>query len=132
MASSNTRLIQVDSWGENVTWELYETSTLPPVELCTAVMCVAITDEKVVLACSERGWGMLGGHIEDGETLDAALWREALEEGGFTVEQYELFAVRKITAKVQASQRVGKPYPFPTSYMTYYWATTSQPLQAPT
>lgn len=29
-------------------------------------------------------------------------------------------------------RRPGKSYPFPISYMTYYWATTDQPLQAPT
>ncbi|HSX01742.1 MAG TPA: NUDIX hydrolase [Candidatus Saccharimonadia bacterium] len=126
------KLIITGNWGENVSWELYEASGLPPAELCTAVMCVAIANEKIVLACSERGWGMLGGHIEDGETLDAALRREALEEGGFIIRQHKLFAVRKITAKIQASQRPGKSYPFPVSYMTYYWATTDESLQKPT
>ena len=127
-----SKRIAVGDWGEHVSWELYEASTLPPAELCTAVMCVAVSDGKVVLACSERGWGMLGGHIEAGETLDAALMREALEEGGFIIDRHQLFAVRKITAKIQASKRPGITYPFPTSYMTYYWATTSKPLQAPT
>ena len=124
--------VAIGDWGENVSWELYEASDLPPVELCTAVMCVAIADGKIVLACSERGWGMLGGHIEDGETLDMALRREAHEEGGFVVRHYELFAVRRITAKVQSSQQPGKNYPFPVSYMTYYWATTDESLQKPT
>src|SRR4051812_39205741 len=114
--------VATGSWGENVSWELYETSILPPLELCTAVMCVAVTGKKIVLACSERGWGMLGGHIEHGETLEAALRREALEEGGFAIERYGLFAVRKITAKVEGDGRPGMTYPFPTSYMTYYWA----------
>lgn len=131
MTKTNGAHIVTGNWGKNISWELYETSTLPPAELCTAVMCVAINDNKVVLACSERGWGMLGGHIEDGESLDDALRREALEEGGFNVEQYELFAVRKITAKVPETARLGKSYPHPTSYMTYYWVTTSQPLRAP-
>ena len=132
MTRANGALIAVGDWGENISWELYETFALPPTELCTAVMCVAIAGEKVVLACSERGWGMLGGHIEDGESPDQALRREALEEGGFSIEQYELFAVRKITAKVPETARPGKNYPFPMSYMTYYWATTGQPLQTPT
>jgi len=132
MAAVNNTLIATGDWGKNISWELYETSELPPAELCTAVMCVAIADGKIVLACSERGWGMLGGHIEDGETLDAALRREALEEGGFTIKNYALFAVRKITATVQTSQRPGKKYPFPVSYMAYYWATTDQPLRPPT
>lgn len=132
MTEPDKTLIGVGDWGENISWELYETHALPPAELCTAVMCVAVTEEKVVLARSERGWGMLGGHIEEGETLDAALRREAREEGGFIIDEYQLFAVRKITAKVQASQRVGVAYPFPNSYIAYYWATTNQTLQAPT
>ena len=123
--------VAIGNWGENVSWELFATTDEPPTELCTAVMCVAIAGSKVVLACSERGWGMLGGHIEDNETLNAALRREAMEEGGFSIDQCELFAVRKITAKAQASQRPGKVYPFPTSYIVYYWATTKEPLQAP-
>lgn len=131
MTSSNN-LIQTGSWGENVTWELYMATALPPKELCTAVMCVAIYDGKAVLACSERCWGMLGGHIKEGETLDEALFREAYEEGGFTIDHHELFAVRKMTAKVPEAGRSGKHYPFPTSYMTYYWATASEPLCAPT
>jgi len=122
--------IALGNWGENIAWKLYKTSAPPPAELCTAVMCVALADGKVVLARSERGWGMLGGHIEDGETLEAALRREALEEGGFIIARHKLFAVRKITARVQVSQRPGISYPFPVSYMAYYWATTSGPLQA--
>jgi len=129
---SDSRLIMTGNWGENISWELHATTALPPAELCTVVMCVAIANGKIVLACSERGWGMLGGHIEAGESLDDALYREALEEGGFRIERRELFAVRKITAKVPKTGRAGKDYPFPTSYMAYYWATTNQPLQPPT
>jgi 8-oxo-dGTP pyrophosphatase MutT (NUDIX family) len=132
MNDADNKRIAVGNWDANISWELYETSVLPPAALCTAVMCVAITGEKVVLACSERGWGMLGGHVEEGETLEAALRREALEEGGFVIDRYRLFAVRKITAKVKETQRPGKDYPFPLSYMAYYWAASDQPLQDPT
>lgn len=131
MNNTDNKRIAVGSWGKNISWELYETSVVPPIELCTAVMCVAIAGEKIILACSERGWGMLGGHIEDEETLEGALRREALEEGGFTIERYGLFAVRKITAGVEDTQRPGKAYPFPISYMAYYWSTSTQPLENP-
>lgn len=120
------------AWGDNLAWEVYETTTPPPAELCTAVMCVAVREGKVVLARSVRGWGMLGGHIEDGESLEEALKREALEEGGFRIDNYGQFAVRKIVAKTPVShERSSKAYPFPVSYITYYWATTSAPLVAP-
>lgn len=126
------RLIATGSWDEKASWQLYASTDMPPANLCTAVMCVALSGDKIVLARSERGWGMLGGHIEDGETPDQALKREALEEGGFTIDRHQLFAVREITAKTAGLGRSGKAYPFPVSYMTYYWATTKQPLEAPT
>ncbi len=132
MTISDPDRIATGQWGENISWELRETSVLPPIELCTAVMCVAIFEEKVVLARSERGWGMLGGHIEKGETLRAALHREALEEGGFAIAYHQPFAVRTITAKTPMPARRGQTYPFPTSYMVYYWATTNRPLETPT
>jgi 8-oxo-dGTP pyrophosphatase MutT (NUDIX family) len=125
-------LIATGVWGENISWELQEVSSLPPAELCTAVMCVAIAKNKIVLARSERGWGMLGGHIEDGETLDDALFREAHEEGGFSISQYKPFAARKITAKTPEPNRTGASYPFPTSYIVYYWAATDDLIEDPT
>jgi len=133
MTNADKKLIETGNWGENVTWKLYETTALPPAELCTAVMCVAVCDGKIVLACSERGWGLLGGHIEDDESLESALHREAKEEGGYAIDQFQLFAVRQMTSTTEVPhQRSGKNYPFPTSYMAYYWATTSQPLETPT
>jgi 8-oxo-dGTP pyrophosphatase MutT (NUDIX family) len=133
MTNADEGLIQTGSWSEDVAWELYETTDLPPMELCTAVMCVAIADGKTVLTRNERGWGLLGGHIEDGESLEDALRREAREEGGFIIDQCGVFAVKKILSKVAIPhQRPGEHYPFPVSYMTYYWATTKEPLDVPT
>jgi 8-oxo-dGTP diphosphatase len=130
MTDTGQQVIVTGDWGESVVWELYGTDVPPPTELTTAVMCVAIVNGKIVLARSERGWGMLGGHIEDSETPEDALRREALEEGGFLVDQHQLFAVRKVTSRVpMPHQQPGKNYPFPTSYLVYYWATTKQLLQ---
>jgi 8-oxo-dGTP pyrophosphatase MutT (NUDIX family) len=126
-------LVATGSWNEDTTWELYLTSVMPPIELCSAVMCVAVANDKIVLTRSQRGWGMLGGHIEADETPEEALRREALEEGGFTIDSYQLFAVRKIISRrPMPHQQKGKTYPYPVGYLPYYCATTTQKLQPPT
>ena len=122
--------VETGTWSDIVSWEFYLSSELPPAELCTAVFCVAITPEgKVVLSRPERGWGMLGGHIEEGETLEAALVREAQEEGGFMPVNPHLFGYKKIIhSEPVPHQLPGKFYPFPHSYIVYYWATTDTPI----
>lgn len=133
MTSNSPKLIESGEWGEGVAWGLYEASRLPPEELCTAALCAAIIGNRVVLACSDRGWGVLGGHREDDEPLEETLRREAREEGGFVIDTYGLFAVCKVTAQQPTPhQQPGKDYPFPISYMAYYWATTKAGLQIPT
>lgn len=133
MDKSTHTLLDIGSWSNDVSWELYATSVLPPADLCSAVMCVAIRDNKVILARSERGWGMLGGHIEGDETFEETLYREALEEGGFIIDSHTLFAVRKIISRRPIPhQQEGRTYPYPVSYIPYYVAVTDKELLKPT
>ena len=124
------------TWDDNQSWGLYQDSTMPDPALCTAVYCLAILPltNQVVLTRNARGWEMLGGHIEAGETIEEALVRECLEEGGYIPETYELFGYRKITAKkpVPHSQKADSFYPFPHGYIPHFIATSAQPLQAHT
>lgn len=128
------QIFQTGQWGDHIEWALRLTSDEPTHELVTAVFCVAVTsDDKVVLARSERGWGLLGGHVEDNETIPEALVRESQEEGGFTPSNPMLFAVRELTShKPTPHQNPDKHYPFPTSYLMYYWAATTSPIIEPT
>lgn len=77
---------------------------------------------------------MLGGHIEPGETVEQALLRECLEEGGFTPESYQLFGYRKITAKkpVPHNQKEDSFYPFPHGYIPHFISVSTLPLEEPT
>lgn len=120
-------------WSDKVKWELFASKEEPPAELCTAVFCVAVTeDKKIVLARSKRGWGLIGGHVEEGETLKDALVRESQEEGGFTPSQPQVFAHQKVTATEPAlHQNSARKYPFPVSYQVFYWATTTEPIVLP-
>lgn len=123
-------------WDDNQSWAFYQSGHVPDVANCTAVYCLAILPEmrQVVLTRNHRGWEMLGGHIEPGETLQEALLRECLEEGGFVPEQFKLIGYRKITAKqpVPHSQAAGRFYPFPHGYIPHFIATSTLPLHAPT
>ena len=126
------QLLSTGSWGGGINWEIFGSQNMPPAELITAVFCVAIIEGEVVLARSKRGWGLLGGHIEDNESQKDALVREAREEGGFTPLEVQMFAYRKVTAtKPVQHQDASKHYPFPVSYLVYYWATTDRPLIKP-
>ena len=125
-------LVEEGQWSKNITWRLYESDELPKEILCTAVFCVAIIDYKIVIMRPKRGWGMLGGHIEANETLLKTLSRECREEGGFTPDNPTLFGFREITAKEPVPhQDTSEMYPFPTSYILYYWATTVVELVSP-
>ena len=129
------KAILTGSWDDNQSWALYQDTTMPDPALCTAVYCLAILPEteQVVLTRNHRGWEMLGGHIEPDETVEAALLRECLEEGGYTPEKYHLFGYRKITALKPAphNQRPGSFYPFPHGYIPHFIATSTLPLAAP-
>lgn len=111
------------TWGdESVDWELFSARTLPDEEKCSAAFCVAIAADKIVMVREDRGWGMAGGHIDPGETIEQALLRECNEEAGFTPVSPQLFAYRKITAKTPVKHpNPQQTYPFPISFIAYYW-----------
>jgi len=129
------KAILTGSWDDNQSWALYKDTNMPNPTLCTAVYCLAILPEtkQVVLTRNHRGWEMLGGHIEPGETIEEALLRECREEGGYTPEKYQLFGHRKITAlePVPHNQSQDSFYPFPYGYIPHFIATSRLPLLAP-
>jgi 8-oxo-dGTP pyrophosphatase MutT (NUDIX family) len=123
------------AWDENLRWEFHLSSHIPPAELCTAIACIAIDEpsDRIVLTRNQRGWEILGGHIEPGETATDALFRETREEGGFRPQRFNPFGYRKVIARqpVPHDQREGY-YPFPISYIPHFVAASSLALSAPT
>lgn len=131
MEKISEKPVAVGAWGNNYTWEILSSVDTPPVELTTAVACVALVgkNEGVVLTRNQRGWEVLAGHIEPGESPKEALCREALEEGGYTVSSATPFGYRKITAlerPLRGSRE--SAYPYPTSYIAYFYAQTNSPI----
>lgn len=48
---------------------------------------------KILSTRNERGWDIPGGHVENSESLEAALERELLEEAGAAVRNPRQFAL---------------------------------------
>ena len=121
-------------WSDNLRWEFFLSGKLPEGVHCSAVYCLALTEagDRVVLTRIKRGWEMLGGHIEPGETIEDALLREALEEGGFRPQKISMFGYGKVTAeKPEPNPRHGGFYP-QTSHVPYFVGESGLPLIAPT
>jgi len=125
MYMNNGKLVSKGRWSDDIAYELYLTNELPPLELTSAVMCVATVGDKVCMARAKRGWGVLGGHIEPGESFEDTLLRELDEEAGYKPDSYKLFAVRKLLpTRPIPHQRKGEFYPYPVGYAVYYKATS--------
>lgn len=65
--------------------------TLPSEFPITTPFTLPIIDKQVVLAKDKMNWwNPLGGHIEEGETWQMALKREALEEAGVVIKDIQI------------------------------------------
>src|SRR3989344_7290064 len=80
------------NWDENISWKFIISKKTPPLKLCTAAFCIAVSNGKVLLVQQkDRGWELPGGHIDEGEELEGALIREIIEESGTVVENLQMF-----------------------------------------
>ena len=122
------KLIQKGSWGNDTGWEFFLSQYLPKnaQKLSTAVFCIVKYHDKYILTKNHRGWEFAGGHIEADESIEQAMQREVKEEVGATLVNWKLIGYRQITSKLESINKVtGKPYPFPISYIPYYFGYTN-------
>ncbi len=43
-------------WDDSISWDFHLTQTMPDIDYCTAVSCIAYYNGKVVLTKVARGW----------------------------------------------------------------------------
>jgi 8-oxo-dGTP pyrophosphatase MutT (NUDIX family) len=100
---------------------------LPPIHLVTSALALAFDGERILMTnLNARGWDIPGGHLEVGETPEAALQREVLEETGATLSNVRLLGYQRIT--LHAPCPPNYRYPFPDSYQTLFFATVAELL----
>lgn len=75
----------------------------------TAVLLLCFQNDNVLLVHVPRGWGIVAGHIEKGETAEEAAKREALEEAGITINSLNLIGYLK--AKKYKKNKLNSRYP---------------------
>lgn len=122
------------SWNENVSWKFHFTDKLPDPKFCTAVfsLVVVATTGRIILTRSKRGWEMLGGHLEPGESLIDAAAREASEEGGCHPYSFTPFGFREVVSKTPVvDDHHGGTYP-PVAYIPHFLALAEEASHKPT
>src|SRR5690349_3401587 len=83
----------------------------------TGVKIYAIHQDELLLTKLRRGWEVPGGHVELGETPEAAVLRELKEETGATVQTYRLIGYLKIT-NIETTER-NRRYPKEACILVY-------------
>lgn len=119
------------SWDANTPWKFVVSGNKPNPRLCTAAFCVVSHEGKLLLVQNKtRSWELPGGHIDEGESIEAALIRETLEESGAVIESLTIFGYKVVLPKspIPYRDKPGQSYPFPISYVPYYYAEATDIL----
>lgn len=100
---------------------VFITDQMPDRPFITCSFVLAFEQDKVLLTnLNARGWDIPGGHIELGETPEEAARRELYEETGVHINELHVLGYEII--RLLGDKPDGYKYPFPDSYMVFYWA----------
>jgi 8-oxo-dGTP diphosphatase len=100
---------------------------LPPAPLITSALALAFYDQNLLMTnLNARGWDIPGGHIETGESPEATMHREVMEETGARLENVRLLGYQRI--RLLSPCPPNYRYPYPDSYQILYIATIADLL----
>lgn len=119
------KVISQGKWNDIISWQFIIDHEAPNVALCTAVCCVLTHNNKLCVVKNKRGWELPAGKIEKDELPEEAVIREVSEEYSAKISMIHLFGYKKLTA-IEPIQRPGLVrdyYPFPHSYVLFYYAS---------
>ena len=106
-------------WGTDSIISFEATDRLPPQELTSISGGFVFHDDKLVLAnIPGRGWEIIGGRIDIGESPEQTFVREAHHQIGVTLNSVKMIGVIRI--EHTGPQPPNCPYPYPISYGAQY------------
>lgn len=126
-SSRPARVFPTTRWGSDSIISFEATEHYPPLELTSIVGGFIFHDGKVVLAnVPGRGWEIVGGRIDVGETPEETFRREALNQVGVTLSHIKMIGVVRI--EHMGPEPPNCPYPYPLGYGVQFIGVVDQML----
>ncbi len=119
------RILQIE---QNLSWlpqpnegRIVLSSQLPPGEMIATALVLAFDRERLLQThLAARGWDIVGGHIEPGESPEEAARREAYEEAGARLKELHVLGYQRL--RLLGPRPASYGYSYPDSYQVFYWA----------
>ncbi len=124
------QILSEGQWSENISWQFIASPEIPDRNVCTGICCVTTFRNKLVLVRNRRGWEFPGGNIEleMEESIEDAVIRESAEEACAIITNPTFFGFKRL-ASLQPVPRPNNSdlfYPFPISYIAFFYADVIQ------